>query len=314
MMKDNAARRIAITGANDNIGRKLIAAFLAVPDIAAIHAIDRDVASLAPHDARLFPIRADLRGPVLLDALAGVDAVIHLAAQNPYPDASWEDASASFDMTAKLVDTCAKASVSRLLFASSNHVMGGYKDTPVALSDGGLFHRPAAARWNASQNFKGADRFHGLRGGKTDGRARRGRQAEAGAFSAISLRIGWRQPGENIPQTISAAGTPKYGLFETDPEREHDLRWFRAMWLSNGDLIRCVFASLRAEASAWPSRAIVVNAMSANRPSPWDLSAGRKLIGYEPLDDASRYAAPDRPEARDRSARRSQVEKGMLWD
>jgi nucleoside-diphosphate-sugar epimerase len=73
---------------------------------------------------------------VLLDALAGVDAVIHLAAQNPNPDASWEDASASFDMTAKLVDTCAKASVSRLVFASSNHVMGGYKDTPVALSDG----------------------------------------------------------------------------------------------------------------------------------------------------------------------------------
>jgi nucleoside-diphosphate-sugar epimerase len=130
-----------------------------------------------PNDARLFPIRADLRGPVLLDALAGVDAVIHLAAQNPYPDASWEDASASFDMTAKLVDTCAKASVSRLVFASSNHVMGGYKDTPVALSDGGPFHRPAAARWNASQNFRRADRFHDLRGGKTDGRARRSRQS-----------------------------------------------------------------------------------------------------------------------------------------
>jgi hypothetical protein len=89
---------------------------------------------------------------------------------------------------------------------------------------------------------------------------------EAGAFSAISLRIGWRQPGENTPQTISAAGTPKSGLIETDPEREYDLRWFRAMWLSNGDLIRCVFAALRAEASTWPSPAIVVNAMSAIAP------------------------------------------------
>ena len=107
-------------------------------------------------------------------------------------------------------------------------------------------------------------------------------------FSAISLRIGWRQPGENIPQTISAAGAPKSGLFETDPEREHDLRWFRAMWLSNGDLVRGVFAALRADASTWPSPAIVVNAMSANRPSPWELSAGRRLIGYEPLDDVSR--------------------------
>jgi hypothetical protein len=61
-MRGNAALRIAITGANGNIGRKLIAAFFAVPDIAVIHAIDRDVASLAPHDARLFPIRTDLRG------------------------------------------------------------------------------------------------------------------------------------------------------------------------------------------------------------------------------------------------------------
>jgi nucleoside-diphosphate-sugar epimerase len=138
MMAGNSALRIAITGANGNLGRKLIAAFLAAPDVATIHAIDRDVAGLSPHDARLFPIQADLRGPGLLDALAGIHAVIHLAAQNPYPDASWEDASASFDMTAKLSEACAKASVSRLVFASSNHVMGGYKDTPVALSDGGL--------------------------------------------------------------------------------------------------------------------------------------------------------------------------------
>jgi hypothetical protein len=51
-------------------------------------------------------------------------------------------------------------------------------------------------------------------------------KAEAGAFSAVSLRIGWCQPGENNPQTLSAAGAPKSGLFETDPEREHDLRQF----------------------------------------------------------------------------------------
>src|ERR1700722_5744894 len=83
MMAGNSALRVAITGANGNLGRKLIAAFLASPDIAAIHAIDRDVAGLSPHDPRLSPIQADLRGPALLDALAGMDAVIHLAAQNP---------------------------------------------------------------------------------------------------------------------------------------------------------------------------------------------------------------------------------------
>jgi uncharacterized protein YbjT (DUF2867 family) len=62
-MEGKAALRVAITGANGNLGRKLIAAFLAAPDIAAIHAIDRDVAGLSPHDPRLSPIKADLRGP-----------------------------------------------------------------------------------------------------------------------------------------------------------------------------------------------------------------------------------------------------------
>jgi NAD dependent epimerase/dehydratase family len=158
---------------------------------------------------------------MLLDALAGVDAVIHLAAQNPYPDASWEDASASFDMTAKLVDTCAKASVSRLVFASSNHVMGGYKDTPVAPRMGAF---PPTCR--------------------------RSLERESELAPANAERNRGEGPG------------------------------LRAMWHSNGDLIQCVLAALRAQASAWPSQAIVVNAMSANRPSPWDLSAGRKLIGY----------------------------------
>jgi nucleoside-diphosphate-sugar epimerase len=295
MMAGNSALRIAITGANGNLGRKLIAAFLGAPDVAAIHAIDRDVAGLSPHDGRLFPIQADLRGPGLLDALAGIHAVIHLAAQNPYPDASWEDASASFDMTAKLVDACAKTGVSRFVFASSNHVMGGYKDTPVAQSDGGLSTDLPPLVGTLVKTSEGLIDSTAYAAAKLMGERVVAVKAEAGAFSAVLLRIGWCQPGENSPQTISAAGTPKSSLFETDPEREHDLRWFRAMWLSNGDLVRAVFAALRADASAWPSPAIVVNAMSANRPSPWDLSAGRTLIGYEPLDDASSYAAPDRP-------------------
>jgi nucleoside-diphosphate-sugar epimerase len=245
MMEGNAALRIAITGANGNLGRKLIAAFLAAPDIAAIHAIDRDVAGLSPHDARLFPIQADLLGSGLLNALAGMDVVIHLAAQNPYPDASWEDASASFDMTAKLVEACAKAGLSRVVFASSNHVMGGYKDTPVAVSDGGLSTDLPPLVGTLVKTSEGLIDSTAYAAAKLMGERVVAVKAEAGAFSAVLLRIGWCQPGENTPQTISAAGTPKSGLIETDPEREHDLRWFRAMWLSNGDLIRCVLRLAR---------------------------------------------------------------------
>ena len=197
MMKDNAALRVAITGANGNIGRKLIAALLAAPEIAAIHAIDRDLAGLPPHDARLFLIQADLRGPGLFDALAGIDAVIHLAAQNPYPDASWEDASASFDMTAKLSEACAKASVSRLVFASSNHVMGGYKDTPVALSDGGLSTDLPPRVGTLVKTSEGLIDSTAYAAAKLMGERALTVKAETGAFTAVLLRIGWCQPGEN---------------------------------------------------------------------------------------------------------------------
>jgi nucleoside-diphosphate-sugar epimerase len=196
-------------------------------------------------------------------------------------------------MTAKLSEACAKANVSRVVFASSNHVMGGYKDTPVALSDGELTTDLPPLVGTLVKTSEGLIDSTAYASAKLMGERVLTVKAETAGFTAVLLRIGWCQPGDNSPETIRAAGTPKSSLIETDPERDHDLRWFKAMWLSNGDLVRAVFAALRADASAWPFPAIVVNAMSANRPSPWDLSAGRKLIGYEPLDDVSRYEAPD---------------------
>jgi nucleoside-diphosphate-sugar epimerase len=287
--------RVAITGANGNLGRKLIAAFLNAPEIAAIRALDVDVTGLSAFDSsRLVPVKVDLRGPALDDAVAGMNAVVHLAAQNPYPDASWEDASASFDMTARLVEASARAGLSRFVFASSNHVMGGYKDTAVAQSDGGLSTDLPPLTGTRVKTQDGLIDSTAYAAAKLMGERLVAAKADTGAFTAVSLRIGWCQPGENSPETLSAAGTPKSSPVGANADPDGDLRWFKAMWLSNGDLVRCVLAALRADPSKWPARAIVVNAISANRPSPWDLSAGRKLIGYHPLDNVWTYAQPQR--------------------
>jgi nucleoside-diphosphate-sugar epimerase len=64
------------------------------------------------------------------EALAGSDAAAHFAAQNPYRDAPWSDASASFDMILTLLAAVSRAGLQRIVFASSNHVMGQYKDAP----------------------------------------------------------------------------------------------------------------------------------------------------------------------------------------
>lgn len=184
--------RVAITGANGNLGRKLIAAFLKAPEIAAIHALDRDAAGLSAFsDPRLVPVTVDLRSPVLDDALAGLDAVVHLAAQNPYPDATWEDASASFDMTAGVAEASARAGLRRFVFASSNHVMGGYKDTSVAQSDGALSTDLPPLVGTRVKTLEGLIDSTAYAAAKLMGERLVAAKAATGAFSGVSLRIGW---------------------------------------------------------------------------------------------------------------------------
>jgi hypothetical protein len=61
------------------------------------------------------------------------------------------------------------------------------------------------------------------------------------------------------------------------------------MWLSNRDFVQLMEKALLADASGWPSPGIVVNGMSANRDMPWDVESTRRLIGYEPRDDAWKH-------------------------
>src|SRR5918993_1157308 len=89
--------------------------------------------SAVAHSDRGEWVTADLTDPSETgwrEALAGVDAVVRFAAQNPYPDAPWSDACASFDMTLNML-AAAQASTHRVVFASSSHVMGQYKDPPL---------------------------------------------------------------------------------------------------------------------------------------------------------------------------------------
>ena len=107
----------------------------------------------------------------------------------------------------------------------------------------------------------------------------------ASGLTTVSLRIGWCQPGRNHPGTISASGIPGAA---GDPGAARDLAWFRSMWLSNRDFVDAVSSAIRADATAWPQPAIVVNAMSDNTGMPWDIVSTRELIGYAPADDVWR--------------------------
>jgi len=284
-------RSVLVTGAGGNLGQKLIAHLLAQDWCVRIVALDRSTpSSMTPAD-RVQWVAGDLADPSDMrwhEALAGVDAAVHFAAQNPYPDAPWSDASASFDMTLALLAAVGRAGLQRIVFASSNHVMGQYKDAPLAdaLTPGALttsLPPGPGTRW-----FNGREMLQGFAYAASKLMGERACLAEAhrsnGRLTSVCVRIGWCQPGENRPETINTSGLPSEET-NVGPDTERDLRWFRNMWLSNRDFAAVMERALLADAEAWPQPGIVVNGMSANRGTPWDIETTRRLIGYEPQDD-----------------------------
>lgn len=292
-------RSVLVTGAGGNLGQKLIAHLLDGGWCERIVALDRgeDAPPAAIRSERVRWVQADLASPSdtrWREAFAGVDAAVHLAAQNPYPDAPWTDACASFDMTLNVLGAAAGAGVGRAVFASSNHVMGQYKDPPLAdgLAPGGLatsLPPGPGTRW-----FNGRELVQGTAYATSKLMGERACLAEAslsgGALTAVCVRIGWCQPGENRPETLNTSGLPGEKVDES-PEAARDLRWFRSMWLSNRDFVAVIERALLADAARWPQPGIVVNGMSANRGMPWDIESTRALIGYEPQDDVWQHIA-----------------------
>jgi nucleoside-diphosphate-sugar epimerase len=236
-------RSIPVTGAGGNLGRKLIDGIIGQDWCKRIVALDRAIppaASEGPDKVQW--VEGDLAGAAssdLRDAFAGVDAVVHFAAQNPYPDAPWIDACASFDMTLNML-AAAQANARRVVFASSNYVMGQYKDAPLAdsLAPGGLttsLPPGPGTRW-----FNGREVVQGVAYAASKLMGERACLAKArrsgGILTSVCVRIGLCQPGENRPQTLNTSGLPgQEGAIGPDSER--DLRWFRNMWLSSRDFV-----------------------------------------------------------------------------
>lgn len=236
-------RVVLITGARGNIGRKLRDAWTDVYDLVLI---DQDEDDDDPE-----VIGADLS--VLDDDwfthFHGVDTVVHLAA-NPDADADWDDlVGPNVDAMANVCHAAALAGVERVIFASSNHVMGGYRD----LDDG-----PITVDLEPKPDGPyGAAKLFGERLGQSLSRAF--------DLTFIAIRIGWVQDGPNRPESL--------------PDD-----WSRKLWLSNTDLVRLFDQAVEAEIE--DRSFVVVNGMSRNHGTRWDLSDAAELLGYLPVDDA----------------------------
>jgi NAD+ dependent glucose-6-phosphate dehydrogenase len=244
---EEGPRTVLITGASGNIGRKLRAAWHEHYDLVLI-----DVAA-DPDDPDVIVADLSELDEAWITHFHGVDTVIHLAA-NPNDAAEWEDlVGPNLDALGNVLHASALAGVDRVIFASSNHVMGGYRD----VDDGPI----AVARPPRPDGPYGATKLMGERLGRS--------LASSFDMTFIALRLGWIQPGENRPETL------------TDD-------WSRGLWLSNGDLVRLFEGAV--EADVEDRDFVVANGMSNNRGMRWDLTEATEWLDYHPEDDA--FAEP----------------------
>jgi NAD(P)-dependent dehydrogenase (short-subunit alcohol dehydrogenase family) len=236
-------RTVLITGACGNIGRKLRSAWADVYDLVLI---DRAATEDDPD-----VIAADLS---ILDDdwithFHGVDTVVHLAG-NGNEFAPWDELiGPNLDALANVFHAAALAGVERVVFASSNHVMGDYQnhgDGPITVD---MEPRPDGPY--------GVTKLVGERLGRS--------LARAFDLTFIALRLGWIQEGKNRPESLP-----------------HE--WSRQMWLSNADLVRLFDCAVEAEIE--DRSFVLVNGMSRNHGMRWDLSEAAELLGFLPEDDA----------------------------
>ncbi len=251
------AKTVLITGASGNLGHKL-AQHLA--GRYTLRLLDRTA-----HHADVVAGDLSIWDKAWVDLFQGVDAVVHLAA-DPTAEASWADLVApNIDALINVFAAAAQNGVKRLVYASSNHVMGGYKDvahppkltTDIPVKPGTHYTWEGSDQPYDSVAYGGAKLF-GERLGKC--------YAAIHGLSTIAVRIGWVRADDNQAAAIPA----------------NTEEWFRLMWLSNQDFgnlfERCI------EADPMLTFAIV-NGMSANADMRWDLAHTRQLVGYEARDN-----------------------------
>jgi NAD+ dependent glucose-6-phosphate dehydrogenase len=253
---DDEPRTVLITGACGNLGRKLRAAWADVYDMILLDVDPGD-------DEEVFKVDLSVFDEEWITHFHGVDTVVHLAA-NPDPTASLEDlAGPNIDALANIFNAAALAGVERIVFASSNHVMGAYRDENPELITVDLPPKPSGTY--------GTLKFVGERFGQS--------LARAFDVTFIALRLGYIQEGPNRPDTL-----------------QDD--WARKMWLSNGDLVRLFDAAVEAEIE--DRLFLIANGVSRNHGTPWDLSDAAEVLGYLPEDDA--FASKNQPEIVDEPA------------
>ena len=248
-------RVVLITGAAGLIGRVLADRL-------------RDRYDLRGLDRRAGPLPGvigDLADPLSLDAACrDVDAIVHLAGESRV-DASWPSVLRdNIAGTAAVFEAARRNSIERVVFASSNHVVGQLE----VEGEPAIYDAAGATTIAADGPFR-PDSLYGA--SKAFGEILGRYYSDRHGIRVVCLRIGSVLPEDDPWMAAVRLGG--------DPRQRY--RRLRATWLSHRDCSGLVAAALEADV-----RFAVVYGVSANPRRFWDLGPAERLLGFRPLDAA----------------------------
>jgi nucleoside-diphosphate-sugar epimerase len=235
-------KTILITGATGNIGRVLCHQLNEKFEVRT--GVRRHVENL-PNPV-LCPID-DF--PAVLQAMQGVDAVIHLAAQAWDGDFYTKMIPNNITGCYNIFEAARQAEVKRVIFASTHHVVGLYLKEGITV-DEDVPVRP--------DNLYAAT--------KVFGEALARLYAEQHGLSVISARIGWYL-------------TPKEFVDVQPPDWKN---WAWTMWISPRDMEQFMTRCLEAKNIGYET----LNCISHNTRKLLDLTRAKTVLGYVPQDNA----------------------------
>ena len=262
------AMKVMITGANGLIGNILYGSLAARPDLYQPFGLVRRLqpsGRVVPADFFQIPTDrlrlADLAELAAVDAaLQGMDVVVHMAADAD-GNSGWESVLQNNIIgTHNVFEASRRAGVRRVIFASTNQVVFGYRmEEPYqSVFSADLAHAPGEFPvFQPIHPDQPTRPLNDYACSKVYGEALAHMYAYAHGMSCLCVRIGWVTPDDHVPSRI--------------------------LWCSQRDIVQLVERCINAPASL---RFDVFFGQSANPHNLVDIQHTRDVLGYRPQDKA----------------------------
>ena len=255
-------KRVLVTGASGLIGRVLVER---LSDRYQLIIHSRKPASNATEIGDISSFETVLA----IVADAAPDSVVHLAAAASI-ESAWPDIlNSNVIGTYNVFEAARITGVEQVVFASSNHVIGGYE-----LERGASLYEVGDTRIYDEHAELRPDSLYGV--SKVFGEALGRFYSDRQGMRVVCLRVGSVLKDDN-PAIAARSGSG--GWLNLTPDQL--LTRYQATWLSQRDCAE-LFASALESNVKWA----VVYGTSDNRRKIWDLKSAIELLGFHPADRA----------------------------